>query len=100
MSNPRQGWKLRLHTYNIRGNGLGGEDSPHYHRWTLASKVFAGGYLNKEYEEGTVSCDTEELLKYNKYKLASSAQQTDSNTRVAQFVSEATMTMVRQTVYA
>ncbi len=66
----------------------------------MASKVFAGGYLNKEYEEGTVSCDTEELLKYNKYKLASSAQQTDSNTRVAQFVSEATMTMVRQTVYA
>jgi len=40
MSNPQQGWKLRLHTYSIRGQGLGGEDSPHYHRWTLASKIF------------------------------------------------------------
>jgi hypothetical protein len=60
MSNPQQGWKLRLHSYTIQGSGLGGEDSPHYHRWTLASKVFAGGYLNKEYLEGTVSIDTED----------------------------------------
>lgn len=28
-------WNLRLHNYSVRGTGLGGEDIPHRHRWTL-----------------------------------------------------------------
>lgn len=44
-------WNLRLHNYSMQGNGLGGEDSPHFHRWTLGSAILAGGYDNINYAE-------------------------------------------------
>ena len=48
-------WNLRLHNYSVRGTGLGGEDIPHRHRWTLASNVLTGGYNNVNYEERSVA---------------------------------------------
>ena len=47
MANPEQGWNLRLHSFDVRGSGLGEEDSPHYHRWILASKILTGGYIRQ-----------------------------------------------------
>lgn len=46
INDQKQGWNLRLHVQYAQDNGLGGEASPHYHRWTLDSKILTGGYCN------------------------------------------------------
>ncbi|MGT3074058.1 hypothetical protein [Pseudomonas putida] len=100
MSNPEQGWNLRLHNFSVRGSGLGGEDSPHYHRWTLGSSVLAGGYLNVNYQEGPKTDSTSQRDSYSKYELGSSKSQTGTGTRDAKFISEAEMKVIDKTLYA
>ena len=93
-------WNLRLHNYNVRGTGLGGEDSPHFHRWTLASKILTGGYNNVNYEERSVLQAHDPKDKYNKYLLGASSAQTTQGSRNAQFVSEVVMTPIKNEIYA
>ncbi|WP_448106930.1 hypothetical protein [Pseudomonas azerbaijanoccidentalis] len=100
MSNPDQGWNLRLHSFNVRGSGLGEEDSPHYHRWTLASKVLAGGYININYQEGTKTDSTSQRDTFSKYELSSSKAQTSTEARKAKYISEAEMKPTEKTLYA
>lgn len=100
MSNPDQGWNLRLHSFNVRGSGLGEEDSPHYHRWTLASKVLAGGYLNINYQEGPKTESTPQKDTYSKYELSSSKSQISNEARNAKYISEAEMKPTEKTLYA
>ncbi|MGN8273835.1 hypothetical protein [Pseudomonas sp. SMN5] len=100
MSNPEQGWNLRLHSFNVRGSGLGEEDSPHYHRWTLASKVLAGGYINVEYKEGPKTDSTSQKNAFSKYELASSKSQSSNEARTAKYISEAEMKPTGRTLYA
>ena len=72
-------WNLRLHNYSVRGNGLGGEESPHYHRWTLGSAILAGGYNNINYSEQSTSQPHDSKNRYNKYLLgATGAQESQS----------------------
>ncbi|NBB03073.1 hypothetical protein [Pseudomonas monteilii] len=100
MSNPEQGWNLRLHNFSVRGSGLGGEDSPHYHRWTLGSSVLAGGYINVNYQEGPKTDSTSLRDSYSKYELGASKSQTDAGAREAKFISEAEMKVTDKTLYA
>lgn len=99
MSDPDQGWNLRLHRFNLQGNGLGGEDSPHYHRWTLASRVLAGGYLNVNYQEKTVDQAHLPEEEYSKYRLAASKQQTGGSVREAHYLGQAVMQPTSKTLY-
>lgn len=99
MSNAEQGWNLRLHSFNVRGSGLGEEDSPHYHRWTLASKVLAGGYINVNYEEGPKTDKTSLRDAYFKYELGSSKSET-GDTRKVKYLSEAEMKPTEKNLYA
>ncbi|MDO7896750.1 hypothetical protein [Pseudomonas citrulli] len=100
MSNPEQGWNLRLHAFNIRGNSLGEDDSPHYHRWVLASKILAGGYNNIRYLETPKTDSSLEDHTYSKYELASTKSQTSAQSRQATYLSEAVMTPIERTLYA
>ncbi|UVL76901.1 hypothetical protein LOY24_19500 [Pseudomonas putida] len=100
MSNADQGWNLRLHSFNVRGSGLGEEDSPHYHRWTLASKVLSGGYLNVNYQEGPKTDSTLQKDTFSKYELSSSKSQTSAGAREARYISEAEMKVTDKTLYA
>jgi hypothetical protein len=100
MSNPEQGWNLRLHSFNVRGSGLGEEDSPHYHRWTLASRVLAGGYINVEYQEAPKTASTSQRDAFSKYELASSKSQASNEARTAKYISEAEMKPTGKALYA
>jgi len=100
MSNDEQGWNLRLHTFSVKGNGLGGEDSPPYHRWTLASKIITGGYVNVEYKEGSIDQPHAEQHEYAKYELGASKNQNKKHARQAVYISEATMTPTQKKLYA
>ncbi|WP_447768946.1 hypothetical protein [Pseudomonas kilonensis] len=100
MSNPEQGWNLRLHSFNVRGSGLGEEDSPHYHRWTLASRVLAGGYINVEYQEAPKTASTSQRDTFSKYELASSKSQASNEARTAKYISEAEMKPTGKALYA
>lgn len=100
MSSADQGWNLRLHSFNVRGSGLGEEDSPHYHRWTLASKVLSGGYLNVNYQEGPKTDSTLQKDTFSKYELSSSKSQTSAGAREARYISEAEMKVTDKTLYA
>ncbi|MFK3816422.1 hypothetical protein ACI2KG_07410 [Pseudomonas sp. NPDC089407] len=100
MSNPDQGWNLRLHNFSVRGSGLGEEDSPHYHRWTLASKILSGGYLNVNYQEGPKTDSTPLKDAFSKYELSASKSQTNAGTREARYISEAEMKVKDKTLYA
>lgn len=100
MSNADQGWNLRLHNFSVRGSGLGGDDSPHYHRWTLGSSVLAGGYLNVTYQEGPKTDSTSQRDTYSKYELGASKAQVSTGTREAKFISEAEMKVTGKTLYA
>lgn len=100
MSNADQGWNLRLHSFNVRGSGLGEEDSPHFHRWTLASEIIAGGYINVNYEEGPKTDSTPQKDIYSKYELSSSKSQASSEARTAKYISEAEMKPTEKTLYA
>lgn len=100
MNNPEQGWNLRLHNFSVRGSGLGEEDSPHYHRWTLASKILSGGYLNVNYEEGPKTDSTSQKDTFFKYELSASKSQTSAGSREAKFISEAEMKVTNKTLYA
>lgn len=100
MSNPDQGWNLRLHNFSVRGSGLGEEDSPHYHRWTLASKILSGGYLNVNYQEGPKTDSTLPQDAFSKYELSASKSQTNAGAREARYISEAEMKVKDKTLYA
>ncbi|BAN53534.1 MULTISPECIES: hypothetical protein [Pseudomonas] len=100
MSNADQGWNLRLHSFNVRGSGLGEEDSPHYHRWTLASKILSGGYLNVNYQEGPKTDSTSQKDSFSKYELSSSKAQTSAGARESRYISEAEMKVTNKTLYA
>lgn len=93
-------WNLRLHNYSVRGNGLGGEESPHYHRWTLGSAILAGGYNNINYEEHSTSQPHDSKNRYNKYLLGATGAQEGQAARGAQFISQAVMTPTRAEIYA
>lgn len=100
MSNEAQGWNLRLHTFSVEGSGLGGEDSPHYHRWTLASKVLSGGYVNVNYQEGSIDQPHAKEHEYSKYELSASKNQSNKDARHTTFISKATMTPTHKELYA
>lgn len=100
MSNPEQGWNLRLHYFSVRGSGLGEEDSPHYHRWYLGSMILAGGYINIEYQEGPKTDSTSEKDSFLKYKLNSSKSDNNNGVRTAEYISEAEMRITNRTLYA
>ncbi|MGJ7515647.1 hypothetical protein ACSFE6_15135 [Pseudomonas baetica] len=100
MSNNDQGWNLRLHTFSIKGSGLGGEDSPHFHRWTLASKILSGGYINVNYEEGSIDQPHAKEHEYSKYELSASKNQSSKDARHTSFISKATMTPTNKELYA
>jgi hypothetical protein len=95
------GWNLRLHFFNAKSNGLGGEDSPHYHRWELASTVLTGGYLNRNYErKSTEETSPDELMHvYDEYKLGSTNSQGAANSRSAEFQGKATMIPTKSDLY-
>lgn len=93
-------WNLRLHNYSVRGNGLGGEDSPHFHRWTLGSAILAGGYRNINYAEQSVSQPHDAKDVYNKYALGSTHSQSGQAARGAEFVSQVVMTPTKSEIYA
>lgn len=99
MSNDDQGWNLRLHTFSVKGSGLGGEDSPHYHRWTLASQILTGGYVNVNYEEGSIDQPHEAKNEYSKYELSASKNQSSKDSRTTNFVSKSTMTPTNKELY-
>ncbi|CAI8938035.1 Type III effector [Pseudomonas sp. IT-P253] len=99
MSNADQGWNLRLHSFNVRGSGLGEEDSPHYHRWTLASKVLSGGYINVNYQEGPKTESTSEKDSYLKYELGSSKSE-NGDARNVKYISESEMKPTERNLYA
>ncbi|MFJ3367576.1 hypothetical protein [Pseudomonas sp. NPDC086251] len=100
MSDGDQGWNLRLHTFSVKGSGLGGEDSPHFHRWTLASQVLAGGYINVNYEEGSIDQPHAKEHEYSKYELGASKAQSGKDSRQTSFISRATMTPTTKALYA
>ncbi len=91
---------MRLHTFSVKDRGLGGEDSPHYHRWTLASQVLSGGYLNVNYEEGSLDQPHAKDHEYSKYELSASKNQSSKDSRHTAFISKATMTPVSKELYA
>lgn len=93
-------WNLRLQNYSVRGTGLGGEDIPHRHRWTLASNVLTGGYNNVNYEERSVSQPHDPKDKFNKYVLGASSAQTTQGARGATLVNEAVMVPFKNEIYA
>ncbi len=98
MSNQEQGWNLRLHFFNAKSNGLGGEDSPHYHRWTLASWVVSGGYCNRNYrEEETANHSSQHI--YDKYQLAPTGTQGASDSRNVQLLGQKAMIPVKAEIY-
>jgi hypothetical protein len=105
-SNKEQGWNLRLHRFKLEGSGLGGEDSPHFHRWTLASKIISGGYMNINYEEGKVDDarlekDGYEKLEYSKYHLPATKNQSSSKQReVTLLDKKVVMTRCKQEIFA
>jgi hypothetical protein len=100
MKNPEQAWNLRIHHYNARGSGLGGEDSPHYHRWTLATASLTGGYVNVNYAESEVKEDSNQEHIYNKYLLGSTASQTSTKNREVVFLGKKIMEPVHSEIYS
>lgn len=100
MSNPDQGWNLRLHSFNVRGSGLGGEDSPHYHRWTLGSKVIAGGYMNVNYHESPITERTMEENTYSKFELGASDDQAGQQARQVKYLGQAEVRPTEKNLYA
>jgi hypothetical protein len=94
-----QGWNLRLHVQYAQGNGLGGEDPPHYHRWTLASKVLTGGYCNRNYREATAE-GAPPLHVYDKYQLEATNQQTSDTHRIARRLGKASMLPIKAEVFS
>ncbi|WP_146131928.1 hypothetical protein [Chromobacterium amazonense] len=99
MKDPDQNWNLRLHHFNARGSGLGGDDSPHYHRWTLASKPLQGGYINVNYEEKEISPETDEQHKYSKYLLGATDAQSSKVGRQIQPLGQSEMKPVKYTLF-
>ena len=99
MRNSEQKWNLRLHRFNVRGSGLGGEDSPHYHRWTLASKPIQGGYVNVNYKETDISRKTVLAHQYNKYQLGATDAQTVGSARDVASLGRRAMVPVKAQVY-
>lgn len=100
MKDPEQGWNLRLHNFNARGSGLGGDDSPHYHRWTLASKPIHGGYINIKYDELEITASTKQEHIYNKYKMGGTdVQQSGSNKREVACLGQKAMVPKEYTPY-
>mgnify|MGYP003603140252 CR=1 FL=1 len=93
-------WNLRLHNYSVRGNGLGGEESPHYHRWTLGSAILAGGYNNINYSEHSTSQPHDSKNRYNKYLLGATGAQVSQSGRDTQLISQAVMTPTKTEIYA
>ncbi|WP_173934837.1 hypothetical protein [Chelativorans sp. Marseille-P2723] len=97
MQNKEQGWALRLHKFAPGGKSQGDEELPHYHRWTLASKILSGGYNNKNYTEIPADQASAEE-KYYKYSLKPSADGTERQfTRQEPF--EVGMQVSRQTLF-
>lgn len=68
MESKEQGWNLRLHQFAPGGKAQGEEEMPHYHRWTLASKLLKGGYDNRNFREIPDSEATADE-KLHKYRL-------------------------------
>lgn len=99
MTDPDQKWNLRLHHFNARGSGLGGDDSPHYHRWTLASKPLQGGYINVSYAEKELSPETDEQHKYSKYLLGATSSQSSRIGRPIQSLGESEMKPINYTLF-
>ncbi len=101
MSNKESGWNLRLHFFNAKSNGLGGEDSPHYHRWTLASQVLTGGYCNRNYDEQS----SEQIYGnnhrhiYDKYQLASTNSQGASDSRDVKSLGKKAMIPIKAEIF-
>lgn len=97
MQNKEQGWALRLHKFAPGEKSQGDEEMPHYHRWTLGSKILSGGYNNKNYTEiGADEASADE--KFYKYSLKPSQDGTArAFTRQEPF--EVGMRVSRQTLF-
>lgn len=93
-------WNLRLHNYNVRGSGLGGEDKPHIHRWTLSSQILAGGYSNVNYEERSLSQPHDAKDVFNKYLLGAASAQPAAGGRGLEFVSRVVLAPIKNEIYA
>lgn len=98
INDKKQGWNLRLHVQYVGGNGLEGEDPPHYHRWTLASRVLSGGYCNRNYRETSAS-GVDSLHVYDKYQLEASSKQISDSRRMARLLGKAAMLPVHAEVF-
>lgn len=97
MQNKEQGWALRLHKFAPGEKSQGDEELPHYHRWTLASKILSGGYNNKNYTEIDAD-DANGDERFYKYSLKPSQNGTEREfTREQPF--EVGMRVSRQTIF-
>lgn len=99
MSNEEQGWNLRLHLFSAQGNGLGGDDTPHYHRWTLASEVLAGGYCNRTYKESSAISTVHSRHVYDKYRLGPTKEQSSMDKRSAEPLGQAVLQPSKAQIY-
>ena len=78
LNNTEQGWSLRLHTFPLGGVTQNEEEKPHYHRWTLASKVLSGGYISTNYE--VLSSENVDLnQRYYQYRFDKSENQIEQS---------------------
>jgi hypothetical protein len=98
MRHPEQHWNLRLHLMHASGNGLNEEDSPHYHRWTLASRMLTGGYCNRNYQE-MAATDVDPLHRYDKCQLTASNSQTSDRYRTVHIEGQVGMIPTQATIF-
>jgi hypothetical protein len=94
MEDKEAGWNLRLHLFSP-GADQGSEELPHYHRWTLASKILLGGYNNKNYEKILYE-DADESEKYFEYRLDPSAS---GEVRTFHASGKVGMRLIQQTLF-
>ncbi|MES2743312.1 MAG: hypothetical protein V4754_20515 [Pseudomonadota bacterium] len=95
-------WNLRLHLYPVGTGEDGAAESPHFHRWTLASKIVWGGYLNTNYdvkrsEQALAQADDKD--KFSAYSLEGSDKQSDSKVRTATKLYDAAVTPAEEKIY-
>jgi hypothetical protein len=92
-------WNLRLHFYPVDGRfGNDAPEQPHFHRWTLASKMLWGGYLNTNYDvKPADGKDDENTL--HEYRLQSSSAHRDKTMRPTEYVGPVQVVPVEKQIY-
>jgi hypothetical protein len=98
LEDKEQGWNLRLHTFPLGGVSSNKEEKPHYHRWTLASKILSGGYINTNYEVIPLDMANEQQ-KYYQYHLDKSENQIGQETRQAKNIGYYGLKKINDSLY-